>query len=137
MNSNKIGFVGEKLSLTVLLSKFQNVKVKPRLKNNKIPDFVVNDDFWIDSKVRYGSLPNFNLDYENQFKYYMEHFDKGVVIYWRGYNKKTFVIAKEHNILLLSRFDLDSIVNTPLLRSDLFFISYPDTSFSGFSRSKL
>ena len=83
---------------------FKELVEKPRI-DNKIPDFA-GEDFWIDSKVAYGSLSRFLKDYENQFKNYLKFFDRGVVIYWRGYSTVAYWAAKQRGIRLISGWEL-------------------------------
>ena len=83
---------------------FPELSSKPRL-GKAVPDFA-SQEFWIDSKVAYGSLSRFLRDYEKQFRKYMEFFDKGVVIYWRGYSTVAYWAAMQRGIRLVSGWEL-------------------------------
>lgn len=100
MKSQEIGRVGEELVREI----FGDVNEKSRF-GKFTPDFSAQE-FWIDSKVAYGSLSRFLRDYESQFKNYMEFFERGVVIYWRGYSTVAYWAAMQRGIKLISGWEL-------------------------------
>lgn len=120
MKSNEIGRIGEELVESI----FQNLDRKPRV-DGKIPDFA-GGNFWIDSKVAYGSLSRFLNDYERQFKHYMKLFDKGVVVYWRGYSTVAYWAAMQRGIRLLSGWELERVLKGRGLKEKFQKILCPD-----------
>ncbi|MBR9679665.1 MAG: TPD domain-containing protein [Candidatus Altiarchaeota archaeon] len=63
-------------------------------------------EFWIDSKFSYGNLAKFTNDYKAQFKNNMGFFEKGVVVYWRGYSRNAFWAAQQIGIKLMSGWEV-------------------------------
>lgn len=69
---------------------------------------------WIDSKATFGDEQSHSEYYENQFKYYLNRFGSGLVIYWFGYlndiEKLNFNFNSDSNkksIVIYDKFPTD------------------------------
>ena len=63
----------------------------------EMPDFG-SGEFWIDSRFSYGNLAQFRQDFHEHFRGNMGFFEKGIVIYWRGYSQSAFRAAQQAGI---------------------------------------